>query len=156
MIVRALLLTALAAPVAGLSQPPPKCPWLNSGTAAQVLGSAVTATAQLDADENGACRFVSNAHPDRLIEIDVGSKMKVPWSGSGISLTGIGNQAVFSAVREPHGVIDQYVAGRVRNAFFLVRLAGEPDDSPVAQRSTVPSEQSPIVFLAEQVAGNLY
>lgn len=148
MIARVLLVIALAAPAA--AQSPQVCPWLNAGTAAKILGSDVTASAHSGSNWSGSCRFVASADPAASIEITVGKTDTNPCSSGATPLTGIGNQAAM-CVATASGRNVQTVSGRVRDVWFVVVLARAPEKS--ANQS---QHSSPIHFLAEQVAGNLY
>jgi hypothetical protein len=156
MIARALLALVLTAPAAALAQSPQVCPWLNAGTAAKILGSEVTATIHSDSNWSGSCRYVASGDPAAGIEITVGKTDTHPCGSGATPLTGIGNHAVLCSSNNTTDHNIQTVSGQVRDAWFVLVLATSPDKSPATPLQNKTPDQSPIVLLAEQVAGNLY
>lgn len=156
MIVRVLLLLALAVPAAAMAQSPQICPWLNAGTAAKTLGADVTVIAHSDSNWSGSCRFVSTSGKDGSIEISVGKTDPHACGSDATSVSAIGNQAALCSDRGADGQVIQVLAGRVRDAWFVVKMAIPPPVSSTSSSGIEPSNSSAIKFLAEQVSGNLY
>lgn len=156
MIAPVLLMLLLSAPTAALAQSSQSCPWLNSGTAAKVLGADVIVDAHSDSNWSGSCHFISAADSASSIEITVGSKESHPCGVGAKPLTGIGNTAELCSSRNSAGRDVQTVTGRVRNAWFTVTLAMQNAAGEHAHPSRDPSTPPAVEFLAEQVAGNLY
>jgi hypothetical protein len=154
MIARALLALVLTAPAAALAQSPQVCPWLNVGTAAKILGSEVTATIHSDSNWSGSCRYVTSGDLAASIEITVGKTDTHPCASGATPLTGIGDHAVLCSSNNTTNI--QTVSGQVRDAWFVLVLATSPGKSHAAPLQNKTPDQSPIVLLAEQVAGNLY
>lgn len=154
---RGLLVVALvAAPMAAAAQAPQACPWLNAGTAARVLGSAVASTLHVESDWKGSCEFVRSSDPEASIAVTVGRKDTHPCNGATRRISGVANQAVLCAARGKNGQRLETVSGQVRDAWFVVTLSAPPENTGVPHRRTESADSSQIEFLAEQVAGNLY
>lgn len=151
-----LSVLALAAAQALAAQTPQSCPWLNAGTATQILGADVTATVHADSNWSGSCTFAVKSDSKRSIAIDVG-KMDTHACGSqGKPLAGIGNEAMYCAQRDGKGGETQMVTGRVRGAWFVIKMparAASGGDPASPAEGSVPAF---LEFVAEQVAGNLY
>jgi len=156
MIARILLILGLAAPAAAWAQPAQHCPWLNAGTAARILGAEVTASIHADSNWSGSCRFVAAADPDASIEIVVGKSEDHSCGPDASRLTAIGNSAVLCSAQNANGRNVQTVSGRVRDAWFHVAIVRSAKEQNRAPKASDASHSSPIQFLAEQVAGNLY
>lgn len=156
MTVRAALLIGFACAIPAAAQSPQSCPWLNAGTAAKALGAEVAVTAHSDSNWSGSCRFTAQTNPPRAIEIAVSKTGSHPCGSDGVSFVGIGNEAAQCSVRGADGEIEQVVAGRVRDAWFVVRMTMPPATSGNSPSGAQAADSSEIRFLAEQVAGNLY
>jgi len=154
MIVRVLLVFALAAPAAALAQPTQVCPWLNAGTAARILGTDVTVSAHSDSNWSGTCRFATSSK-EQSIEIAVGKTDPHACGSNATPVAAIGNEAALCSDRDADGQSVQILTGRVRDAWFVVKLA-PPSATPASSPATGPSTSAAIRFLAEQVSGNLY
>ncbi len=158
MIERILIVLLFAAVPGALAQSPPLCPWLNSGTAAKILGADVVTIAHSDSNWSGSCRFTAITDSTRTIEIVVGARDSQRCGGNArfTPLTGIGNEVKLCSYRDTNGLNIEAVAGRVRNAWFAVALAMPSADPRPPKSQTDPPVPSAIELLGEQVAGNLY
>lgn len=154
MIARTVFLLVLAAAPA-LAQSPQACPWLNSGTAAKILGSDVVSSVHADSARSGNCHFTSRSDPGLSIGIQIGVADQHPCGSGGTALTGIGNQAVFCS-QLSDGRQMQTASGRVRDAWFVITMAAPPISASDRRSSPEESVPSAIEFVAEQVAGNLF
>jgi hypothetical protein len=154
MIARTVFLLVLAAaPV--LAQSPQACPWLNSGTAAKILGSDVTSSVHADSPRSENCHFTSKSDAGLSIEIQIGVADQHPCGSGGTALTGIGNQAVFCS-HVSDGRHMQTISGRVRDAWFVITMSALPVSGSDRHSSPEESVPSPIELIAEQVTGNLF
>ncbi len=156
MMARAAVLMVFACAIPAGAQSAQSCPWLNAGTAAKALGGEVTSLAHTDSNWSGSCRFKAETNPPRSIEIEISKTGSHPCGSNGTSVIGIGNEAVRCTVDGAHGQEVQVLAGRVRDAWFVVRMtmpAGAGGNSEPGAEAT---DSSVIKFLGEQVAGNLY
>ncbi len=156
MMARAAILIIFACSIPAAAQSTQSCPWLNAGTAAKALGAEVAATAHSDSNWSGSCRFKAETIPPRSLEIAVSKAGSHPCGSNGVSVSGIGNEAVLCSVGGAEGEQVQVIAGRVRDAWFVVRMTMPPGVSVGSQPGTEGADTSEIRFLAEQVAGNLY
>jgi hypothetical protein len=155
MIARALFVLALAAPLARCQQPPQQCPWLSAGTAATALGAEVTVSAHSDSNWSGSCRFTTSSK-EQSIEVTVGRTDPHACGPSATSVAAIGNEAALCSKRGSGGPIMQVLAGRVRDAWFVVKMTLPPSAPPASSSEGEPSDSASVRFLAEQIAGNLY
>jgi hypothetical protein len=114
------------------------CPFLNTATAAGVLGAEVTAHVTGD-----TCVFAHGASELRIEVKTVTLPHKPNCAPTPTSLRAIGNEAVAC---ETDGA--EQIAGRVRDRAFFVRLTSN-DISPGALREKARA-------VAEQVAGILF
>ncbi len=153
---RSLSLLLLVAPLAAWAQSPQVCPWLTAGTAAKILGGDVQVTAKIDSNGSGSCSFATAATPAHSIEIRVGKTDSHACGPKSAPLTAIGNQAVQCSSFDSGGRQVWTVSGRVRDAWFVVTLAGPSPQGEPEQSPNESTASSAIGFLAEQVAGNLY
>ena len=131
-----------------------KCPWLNSATAAGVLGGAVKSDVT-----QSACEFVRRDGTSELalrIEVEtLGAPRefasRAARCGPGAeTLKAIGNEAVACTHSGTKGTTAEQVIGRVRNQAFLVRVS--TDDRASAPASLREKARK----VAEQVAGFLF
>jgi hypothetical protein len=156
MIGRVALMLLLAGSAAVAAQSPQACPWLNAGTAAKALGGEVAVTAHADSNWSGSCRFTAQTDPRNTIEIAVGKTGSHPCGSKGSNVVGIGNEATLCSVRGAEDQVVQILAGRVRDAWFVVRMTMPASASGDSETGAEGADSSEIGFLAEQVAGNLY
>ncbi len=136
------------------------CPWLNSATAAGVLGHSVTASVtHPDKDKDDAvCEFTSDAAVPSVLRIEV-KTMANPladfptWlaqcGSNGTPVRGIGNQAVACAFGKGPNTSEQLIS-RVRQRALLVRVTVPKASAP---RPPLREQASTV---AEMVAGNLF
>lgn len=155
MIVRFLLLVVFAAPATALAQSSQSCPWLNAGTAAKILGADVSVSAHADSNWSGMCRFVTINGKEGSIEIIIGKTDAHACGANRTSIAAIGNEAWLCSANGTHRQVVQILTGRVRDAWFVVRMAAGSEPAALSSE-TEPFHSSPIKFLAEQVSGNLY
>jgi hypothetical protein len=106
------------------------CPWLDTATAAGVLGGQVTATVT-----STACQFVRGRSKLR-IEVRKSNSLPDRCGTAAEPLEAIGNEAFLCA--KHHEVV-----GRVRDAVFTIRL-------------NAPDWQSKAQQVAQEVAGALF
>lgn len=130
------------------------CPWLNSATAAGVLGGTVTSTVA----QSRICEFIRKGPVTYTLRIEVVTMAHLPsdftsWLAQcGPKFTpvrGIGNQAVACDIAEDPEVSAQ-ILSRVRERAFLVRVSAKKAST---QLQTL-CEQARSV--ADQVSGNLF
>jgi hypothetical protein len=131
-----------------------KCPWLNTATAAGVLGGAVTATVT-----QTTCEFVRrDGSVESALRIEVETiaapsefASRVAQCGSGaVPLKAIGNEAVACPRAEKKGEKAEQVVGRVRNQAFLVWV------STNGRAVTSAAIRQQAYEVAEQIAGFLF
>lgn len=138
------------------------CPWLNTATAAGLLGGPSVLSMTETSDHVNACLFRQSelAEEDSLriavtVMTDEKSAVRSITSlnescrGPALPLRGIGNDAVLC--RDDEGkLLGEEVVGRVRNNVFTVTLRS-------GTRSTVADDLAEKAEMAaEQVAGNLF
>jgi hypothetical protein len=155
----ALLLLLISAPAA-FSQVPAVCPWFTTGSAAMELGGEVTMVAHASGNLDGSCRFEHHSGKvAQTIEILVSKKDSHPCPTGSKSLQALGNEAVLCTRTNSQGSESDTIAGRVRDAYFVVTMTNVPDairEPSADARPSDPFEASPLEQVAEQVAGNLF
>ena len=137
------------------------CPWLNSGTAAAVLGGAVKASVtHPDKDkDDGICEFVREQDSGGgilRIEVRTMGAPKTDFSsfmarcGSiSAAVRAIGNEALACTLDGKDGAVTVQIVSRVRDRAFLVSITTSDHSSTKALREKCRS-------VAEQVAGILF
>jgi hypothetical protein len=147
-----LLLAAISVPLMCTAED--KCPWLNSATAAGMLGGAVKANVT-----RTACEFVRlGGSSESVLRIEVETlgaprdfASRAAQCGSGAeALKAIGNEAVACTHSDKKGQVAEQVVGRVRDQAFLVRIS---TDEHAARAAGLREKARKI---AEQVAGFLF
>ena len=155
MLASTILASAQAGSGGHASQPmaTTQCPWLTSGTAADVLGGEVAATISGATMSEGSCRFVRRDASMDFLEIHVSAKPLQGCPAGSTPLHGIGNQAERCMVSHQHGVIEEMASGRVRTMHFTVTLSLQG-----SRRNAKPQDSSddPLARIADEVSGNLY
>jgi len=138
------------------------CPWLNSATAAGVLGGEVTIRVvhSTQNKEDANCEFIrAGTAVSETLSIQVISMTNVTGEfpsflakcgGTSTAVRGIGNEAVACTLRDKHGKRVEQVVGRVRNRAFLIRI--ESSDKSVDTASLRETAEK----TAEQIAGILF
>ncbi|MGA8673237.1 MAG: hypothetical protein WB679_25410 [Terracidiphilus sp.] len=155
----ALVLMFTSAPTA-LSQVPSVCPWFTTGSAAMALGGDATVVAHASGNWDGSCKF--EHHSEKVvqtIEIVVSKADSHPCPTVSTSLKALGNEAVQCSRTNEQGYQSDTIAGRVRNAYFVVTMTNVPAATREPSGQTRPSdpfEASPLGRVAEQVVGNLF
>lgn len=114
-----LLFAALAA--GGRAEP--QCSWLNSGTAAGLLGAPIRS--QKIAADGSACQFVSPSGELRILVEGAPASHAERCSGPAESLKAIGNEASSCAIESKDGKPAEQVAGRVRDRAFVIVVTSE-------------------------------
>ncbi len=121
------------------------CPYLNSATAAGVLGAPVQAQTSTH-----VCSFVSR-HGELRIQVEtIADSHPDRCSGAVEQLKAIGNEATACAVESKDGRMAEQVAGRVRDQAFVISIA--TDDRSVSRNLLRDKTRK----VAEQVAGFLF
>lgn len=139
-----------------IAQAPVVCPWLSTGSAETALGGSVTVTAQSENNWHGECHFArQTAGSSQAIDVRVSKVEFHPCPDGSTRLTALGNEAW----QCPSGDHADTIAGRVRDAWFMVTMTGVPEAAREPQSKALPADSygaSMLERLAEQVAGNLY
>jgi hypothetical protein len=142
------------------AQAPAVCPWLSVGTASTALESEVTAAVHSDNNWSGSFLFTTTIQHDiRSLEILVGKSDPHACPPGSTALTAIGNQAWRCQTAAAQKQIIDIVTGRVRDAWFVVKMTNVPDASK--PESDVPHGSdrfgAPLIEkIAEQVSGSLF
>jgi hypothetical protein len=155
----ALLLLLISAPAA-FSQAPAVCPWFTTGSAAMELGGEVTIVTRASGNFDGSCRFENHSGKvAQTIEILVSKTNSHPCPSASKSLPALGNEAVLCTHTNSQGNESDTIAGRVRDAYFVVTMTNVADairEPPADAHPSDPFEGTPLERVAEQVAGNLF
>ena len=132
------------------------CPWLTEGTAAELLGGAVTATAHGSASE-GSCSFVRNptagqnaeTHGILFMSIVVGDEPPRECA-QGEGIPEVGEDSTLCTV-DAGAEHREFLRGRVRSTWFLLTLtaSGEMSHDKASLRRA-------LTQIGEEVAGNLF
>lgn len=158
---RRLFLVSLTVALSSqLSLAQESCPWLNSATAAGVLGHSVTVsvTHPGKSKEDAVCEFTTEAAVPSVLRIEV-ETMAHPaadfasWlaqcGAHGTQVRGIGNQAVACPLDKGSSISEQIVS-RARDRALLVRVTTKKAVNP---RPPLREQAS---TAAELAAGNLF
>jgi hypothetical protein len=160
MMKRMVLLWMIALSAAAHAQPNAACPWLTEGTAAKVLGGEVTVTAQSSGNWDGSCRFTSGMGSSRQkIDIQIGKVNTHPCPQGSTIVSALGNEAMRCQVIGPQNEPAAIIAGRVRDAFFVVSMVNVPGalrDPPATGHPPSVYGAAALEMIAGQVVGNLY
>jgi hypothetical protein len=155
----AFLLMLMSAPAA-YAQSPAVCPWYTTGSAAMALGGDVTLIAHASGNWDGSCKFEHHSgRVTQTIEIKVSKTDSHPCPIGSKSLKALGNEAVQCTRTNLIGDESETIAGRVRNAYFVVAVTNVPGAILGPSGQTHPSDPfgaSPLERVAEQVVGNLF
>lgn len=133
------------------------CPWLTQGTAATLMGGAVSANVHISTGE-GTCEFVRTSdddHPGAALASNLQMRIAVSHlppkeCATGERLTGIGQDSVFCAT-DVEGKHQEMIRGRVRGNYFLLTLTARGNSATDKATLRPTLEQA-----AEEVAGNLF
>ncbi len=154
------LLLIFSSAITAFSQTPAVCPWLTTGSAAAALGGDVTMVAQSSGNWDGTCKFEHHSQKvTQTIEILLSRTDSHPCPAGSTNLKALGNSAVQCAHTKPNGDESDTIAGRVRDAYFVVTMTnvrGAIGDPSERARSSDPFDASPLEQVAEQVVGNLF
>ena len=141
-----------------------RCPWLNSATAAGVLGGEVLMSVT-PATTGGAvtCEFSRQiATGTTTLRIDVSTLTNIAPEfalyrsrcvGSLVSLRAIGNEAYLCVQDHSHGAGVEQIVGRVRDRAFTLTISRKVI-APVPPNAREPSPDAR--NMAEQIAGVLF
>ncbi len=154
------LLCTIASSVPGMGQATTACPWLSTGTAANLLGGDITVSSHVEGTWAGSCRFMRLISPAASsIEVLVGPKDTHPCPQGNLKLPALGNGAVQCTHTVSPSQPSSIIAGRIRDVYFVITMTGipgamtpEPSDPRLADAFAA----SPLERVAEQVVGNLY
>jgi hypothetical protein len=152
----------LVSPRRGLAEV--QCPWLNSATAAGVLGGEVQANVSaLTPQGDTTCEFKRTEHSAVFALTIAVHTMALPWkdfatylarcSGTKASLKAIGNEAVQCVPSNGAGDGGEQIIGRVRDRAFVIDLKRSSTRQPTSSASGLSEEARNV---AEQVAGALF
>lgn len=155
-----ILLSTIAPGVACMGQAVTACPWLTSGTAANLLGGDVTVAARVEGPFAGSCSFTRRSgESSPSIEILVGPADTHPCPQGSARLKAIGNEAVQCRRAPSPSQQSDIIAGRIRNVYFVVTLTDVPGattQEPADPRLADAYGASALERVAEQAVGNLY
>jgi hypothetical protein len=140
-----------------------KCPWMNEATASGILGGHVTATASVDDQGAGVCKFSTHQGPAvRELLISVGIMSDIPKQfpaylaqcpPNSAPLRAVGNMSVMCGVQGKDNQYVEKVVGRVRNQALVVSVSSTVHDDP---SMTQDMRREKVNRVAEQVAGILF
>jgi hypothetical protein len=155
-----VFLLMFSSALTAVSQVPMVCPWFTTGSAAMALGGDVTIVAHASGNWDGSCKFEHRSDKiTQTIEILVSKTDRHPCPPRSTSLKALGNEAVQCALTNPKGQESDTVAGRVRDAYFVVTMtnvSGAIREPSTQVRPSDPFGACPLELIAEQVAGNLF
>lgn len=128
------------------------CPWMNTATAAGILGGNVTFSFAhaSESNDDGACRFVHNS---ARLSVDVKAQAapyRLQCGAHSTPLKAIGNEAVACSVEEKIGMTIEKVVGRVRDRVFVIGISITDHGT---SRDTLREKAR---AAAEVVSGNLF
>jgi hypothetical protein len=159
MIARIVLLLTIA-PAAAFAQTEAICPWFTTGSAVKILGGDVTLVAHASGNWDGSCRFSrGSGEAAQSIDILIGKLDTHPCPPGSAKVPALGNEAVQCGRSKANGEEANTIAGRVRDAYFVVTMTNVPDATrrePADARLSGPYGASALLKVAEQVAGNLF
>jgi hypothetical protein len=138
---------------AGALRAEPVCPWLTQGSAAALLGGAVSAVIKLTPSNQGSCSFtLQQGATTYVLEVVVESTPRTACPPASPKLSGIGNEAVACRLQRSPNEAVEVVSGRVRTLYFTISLTTQGTSNP-----TLPLNKPKDIVerAAEQVAGNL-
>lgn len=154
------LLLMFPSALTAFSQAPAVCPWFTTGSAAMALGGDVTMVAHASGNWDGSCKFEHRSEKvTQTIEILVSKTDSHPCPTMSTSLKALGNEAVQCAHTNPNGDESDIIAGRVRDAYFVVTMTnvrGAIREPSGQTRPSDPFDASSLERVAEQVVGNLF
>ena len=151
------LVLIFSSALTGFSQTPAVCPWLTTGSAAVALGGEVTIVTQSSGNWDGSCKFEHHSEKvTQTIEILLSRTDSHPCPAGSTTLKALGNSAVQCAHTKPNGDESDTIAGRVRDAYFVVTMTNVRGAIGEQARSSDPFDASPLERVAEQVVGNLF
>jgi hypothetical protein len=154
------LLLMFPSALTAFSQAPAVCPWFTTGSAAMALGGDVTTVAHASGNWNGSCKFEHRSEKvTQTIEILVSKTDSHLCPTVSTSLRALGNEAVQCSRTNAQGYQSETIAGRVRDAYFVVTMTNVPGAIREPSKQTRPSdpfEASLLERVAEQVVGNLF
>jgi len=157
---RIALLWILTSGMAAIAQVPAPCPWFSSGSAEMALGGAVTTTAHSSSNWDGSCKFEHQSSTGaHTIEILVSKTDPHSCPAMSKNLKALGNEAVQCSRENAQRQESDTIAGRVRDAYFVVTMTNMPDairEPSADARPSDPFEGSLLERVAEQVAGSLF
>lgn len=140
-----------------------KCPWINQATASGILGGEVTATANVDNQGRGVCKFSRQegaAVRELRISVDIMTDIAKQFRAylaqcppKSAPLRAIGNEAVICSVEGKENQYAEKVVGRVRNQAFVVSVSSTLRDDQVM---TQEMRRDKANLIAEMVAGTLF
>lgn len=160
-IIFTVIVGTFIAPRRGLAEV--QCPWLNSATAAGVLGGEVQANvAALTPQGDTTCEFKRTEHSAVFVLTIAVHTMALPakdfatylarCSGTAVPLKGIGNEAVYCVTTNGSDRGEQII-GRVRDRAFVIDLKRSSATQPISSVNGLSEEARNV---AEQVAGALF
>jgi hypothetical protein len=160
MLARLVLFSMIAAAQATMAESPAVCPWLATGTATRLLGEPIVISAHSESNWEGGCRFVrESAGKMKAIEIQVSKVNPHACPDNSTKLNALGNEAVQCRHSTKKDEETDLIAGRVRDAYFVVTMTNLPLAVREPAGSTHPADlygASGLEQIAEQVAGSLF
>ncbi len=143
------------------------CPWLNAATAGGFLGGDVQSSVlAVTADGDATCEFTRTVNSTTsMLRIAVHTMAHPPQEfpaylascANGLSLKGIGNEAVECIPGSGAARGEELIIGRVRERAFIITIKADwirsPRTSPTKTRNPISDDSE---NLAEQVAGSLF
>ena len=130
------------------------CPFITQGSAAKLLGGAVTVAVNSTEDRDGSCRFTRQQGAlTYSLGVVVHKSATDACPEHSEALKAVGNEASLCRMeRSPTETVEK-VSGRVRDMFFTVDLTIR---GPVKSAMAVDSQREAIDMATELVTGNLY
>ncbi|HEY2468811.1 MAG TPA: hypothetical protein VGI45_13360 [Terracidiphilus sp.] len=153
-------LILLLSSISCFAQNPVVCPWLSTGSAAEALGGVVELDVHIESSSQGMCRFIHGSGTEqKSIEITIGKVDTHACRAGSNKMIGLGNEAVECDLTSAGNLVLNLIAGRVRDAYFVVAIRnprGTSADSPGTVGHGDPDRAPILERVAEQVVGNLY
>ena len=157
---RALVLILAVSTAVCAAQTPAVCPWFSTGSAETVLGGHVTLSAHVEGVRQGSCRFARASESGvKIISIVIGKEDTHPCPHGSARLVALGNEAEQCKSQDAQRQRSDVIAGRMRDAYFVVGIGNVPDATtipPAPARPSDPFSASILERITEQVVGNLY